>query len=119
MVPLTRAALRGYGPRLCVDGAVASKQHTNWTCGYENLAAIVRTLRGAGDYGDNDDYNDYNDGAGAGGGGGAGTGARLMPGASWLRAALPSRLDPRALQERIAAAWRAGYDPRGARQVGE
>ena len=47
IIPLVRAALRDHSPRLSVDATVASRQYTNWTCGYANLSSIVRTLQGA------------------------------------------------------------------------
>ena len=41
---VVRACLSRFAPHLCCDDAVLASQTSNWTCGYENLGALLRTL---------------------------------------------------------------------------
>ena len=37
-------ALAPFEPTLCVDEVCMARQYDNWTCGYENLASLVRSI---------------------------------------------------------------------------
>ena len=38
------AQLTAFGPRVCADPVSMPRRHENWTCGYENLAALLRSM---------------------------------------------------------------------------
>ena len=39
-----RSMLAPFSPQVCADPVSMASQHDNWTCGYENLAALLRSL---------------------------------------------------------------------------